>query len=204
MRASLPKPGLSKPDRIAIWAFLRTRQVSGTLNWSGLLGRNDSPRQPAAELRRAINAGIARFLRKVHFDTLTGCWEWKGAADSKGYSRFVLYDRYGGRKYMSGHRLAYHYFRGAIPEGLCLDHLCGFRDCVNPFHLEAVTIRENSLRQARWARRKARRPRCIHGHKFPECYPWPKKNRTCIKCLEIRVAALQSQATQPGRKPRRR
>jgi len=79
MPANRQKTGLSKADRIAIWSFLRTRQASGTLDWSGLLGRNDSPRQRAADLHRAVNAAIARFLKKVHFDTVAGCWEWTGA-----------------------------------------------------------------------------------------------------------------------------
>jgi hypothetical protein len=47
------------------------------------------------------------------------CWEWTGAQDRKGYGSF----------YMAGgtaqaHRLAYEFFKGPIPEGLTIDHLC--------------------------------------------------------------------------------
>jgi hypothetical protein len=194
---------LSDADRKAIEGFLRTRRVTGTLDWTGLLGRNDSPSQRAADLESAVNTAVGRFLKKVHFDTLTGCWDWTGATALKGYSRFAFCDKYGKRISTSGHRFSYLYFRGAIPDGFYLDHLCGIRDCVNPFHLEAVTLRENSLRQARWARRKVRQPRCVHGHKFPECYPWPKKYRTCLTCRQRRLNSLRSQVKELERKTHR-
>jgi hypothetical protein len=158
-------PKLSDADRNAIERFLRTRNATGTLDWTGLLGRNDSPSQRAADLESAVNTAVGRFLKKVHFDTLTGCWDWSGATDLKGYSRFVFWDKYGKRISTSRHRFSYQYFRGAIPDGLHVDHLCGIRDCVNPFHLEAVTVRENSLQQARWARRKI---------KTAPLRPWPQ------------------------------
>lgn len=195
---------LSDADRKAVEIFLRTRSITGTLDWTGLLGRNDSPSQRAADLESAVSAAVGRFLKKVHFDTLTGCWDWIGATDLRGYSRFAFRDKYAKRISTSGHRFCYQYFRGPILDGLHLDHLCGIRDCVNPFHLEAVTLRENSLRQARWARRKVRQPRCVHGHKFPERYPWPKKYRMCLTCrirhLERRLDSLRSQLE---RKPHR-
>ncbi len=33
-----------------------------------------------------------------------------------------------------------------LPKELILDHLCKVRKCVNPFHLEPVTHRENTIR----------------------------------------------------------
>lgn len=44
------------------------------------------------------------------------------------------------------HRYSYVKFRGAIPEGCEIDHLCRNKKCVNPKHLEAVTRSENMLR----------------------------------------------------------
>ena len=37
---------------------------------------------------------------------------------------------------------------GSIPDGLHLDHLCRVPACVNPEHLEPVTLAENNRRAA--------------------------------------------------------
>jgi hypothetical protein len=67
----------------------------------------------------------------------TACWIWPFGMDGKGYGRIR-----GG--------LAYQWFYarsgGVVPSGLQLDHLCKQRDCVNPDHLEPVTLQENVRR----------------------------------------------------------
>lgn len=70
-----------------------------------------------------------------------GCWQWNGADNGHGYGCIDL----GGRITYT-HRLAYEAFFGPIPEGYDIDHLCRNRRCCNPFHLEAVTRRENLMR----------------------------------------------------------
>ena len=65
------------------------------------------------------------------------CWPWGGRTD-------VGYGRQGAT---FAHRIAFIYARGPIPEGLDLDHLCRFRLCCNPAHLEPVTRAENVRRQ---------------------------------------------------------
>lgn len=49
-------------------------------------------------------------------------------------------------EYLGAHRIAYECTRGIIPDGLQIDHLCCQKNCVNPFHMEPVTIAENQLR----------------------------------------------------------
>lgn len=73
--------------------------------------------------------------------TDSGCWEWRGMVNRNGYGRVWL----DGRRHMV-HRIMYTLLKEEIPEGLVLDHLCRNRLCCNPDHLEAVTVRENTLR----------------------------------------------------------
>lgn len=44
------------------------------------------------------------------------------------------------------HRWYYEQAHGPIPDGLTLDHLCSQRACVNPDHMESVSLSENIRR----------------------------------------------------------
>lgn len=81
-----------------------------------------------------------------------GCWIFLGARTKAGYGMVGRGRRGEGNVYV--HRLMYEAFRGPIPDGLHLDHLCRVRECCNPDHLEAVTQAENN-RRAREAQREA-------------------------------------------------
>lgn len=78
-----------------------------------------------------------RFWSKVN---KTGaCWLWTGAT-TNGYGSFWLDDR---RRAYHAHRLSYSAHFGEIPDGLVIDHICHQPSCVNPNHLQAVTVRQN-------------------------------------------------------------
>ena len=47
-----------------------------------------------------------------------------------------------------GHVAVFEEYREKIPEGMTLDHLCRTRNCVNPAHMEVVTLAENNRRRA--------------------------------------------------------
>ena len=98
-----------------------------------------------------------RFWNKVRF-TDSGCWEWVGAK-AHGYPQIWLDGRT-----QQAHRVAYVVLRGAIRDGLTLDHLCCNSICVNPDHLEPVTHQVNILRGNGMAARHARRTHCREGH----------------------------------------
>lgn len=78
----------------------------------------------------------------INRDGPNGCWLWTGTIERTGYGRFWL----GGRQEIA-HRASYALLIGPIPEGLTIDHLCRVRACVNPDHLEPVTLAENIRRE---------------------------------------------------------
>ena len=93
----------------------------------------------------------------------TGCWMWTRFVDRTGYGH--AYDR-DARRTTRAHRLVYEVFNGPIHRDLEIDHLCRFRSCVNPAHLEAVPRIENQRRGMTPAQVLGRRTTCNYGHPF--------------------------------------
>jgi hypothetical protein len=89
------------------------------------------------------------------------CWNWVGSINIKGYGRMWL-NELGRTDY--AHRIVYRLLVGAIPKDLTIDHLCGNKRCVNPKHLEAVTIGVNILRSNGPAAINSRKTKCKKGH----------------------------------------
>lgn len=123
---------------------------------------------------------IARFWRSVNTKTETGCWLWTGRLCGGGYGRFSAFSRL-----RSAHRLAWCLLRGPIAEGLTLDHRCRVRSCVNPDHLDPVSMRENTLRGLGFAAVNVRKTHCPKGHPLSgdNLRREPKGgNRRCVIC----------------------
>lgn len=122
---------------------------------------------------------INRFWSHVAKGGPDECWLWKGALGRAGYPRWAS-PYWPGDVY--AHRIAYRMEVGPIPKGLEVDHLCFVPACVNPAHLEAVTLQENR-------RRRRARPlttECAQGHAMDEAntYVNPKTGkRTCRRCV---------------------
>lgn len=109
----------------------------------------------------------------------TQCWLWIGSRNRRGgYGRFRLRE-----KLWVAHRVAYEAFCGPIPEGLTLDHLCRCTRCVNPTHLEPVTVAEN-IRRGTQGWNMSVRTHCPRGHTYDETNTRMDKrgSRHCRAC----------------------
>jgi len=135
---------------------------------------------------------FSRLIDKVSPEPNTGCWLWTGAMDGgDGYARIVV-----GGKQMSAHRVSYEIHKGPVPEGLCIDHLCRVRCCVNPDHLEAVTSAENTRRGVRAIRDWTH---CIRGHDFSVVgYRTKSGSKRCRTCDSIRAKNAYSEKFGPA------
>lgn len=133
-----------------------------------------------------------RFLDKVLIDVDTGCWVWQGARGGfmKTYGQVTLR-----KKACRPHRVSYENWVGPIPEGLTIDHLCRNRLCVNPAHLEAVTLRENLMRSENVSSLNARKTHCDNGHAFDPANTYIAKNgaRHCRMCTRDRMRKRRAQ-----------
>lgn len=99
----------------------------------------------------------AVFDSRITIDDETGCWNWSGPFHTSGYGQYSI-----ARMPYRIHQLAYWRYKGDVPAGLEIDHLCRNRICCNPEHLEAVT------HQVNMARAFAARTACDRGHEYTE------------------------------------
>lgn len=123
-----------------------------------------------------------------------GCIEWTGPKLRKGY---------GVTNAGIAHRVAYLLVRGDIPDGLHLDHLCRNRACVNPDHLEPVTVTENNRRSAEFLR--TQRGTCANGHPLSESFfrvtsrnGRPRRSLRCRLCHRAEYARYAHKVSAPS------
>jgi hypothetical protein len=131
----------------------------------------------------------ARFWSKVEILGSDECWLWRGYVNNYGYGDFWI-----GRN-TKAHRYSYELQVGPIPAGLVLDHLCRVRHCVNPRHLEPVTIGENVMRGKTLAAANAAKTSCMNGHPFTPENTWrriDRPGRVCRICRGLSVARCRA------------
>lgn len=141
--------------------------------------------------RKSIPA-LLRFLAKIDhngpqpssFRHRGVCWQWTAGKTRQGYGGFHPVK---GQTVLA-HRYSYNHYVGPIPEGLVIDHLCRNRACVNPSHLEAVTMGTNTMRSPGVSFFNKLKTSCPAGHPYDAAntYKSPRGSRICRECARER------------------
>jgi len=123
-----------------------------------------------------------QIIQRIKIDPVTKCWNWTGTLRPDGYGLIYLAEL---KKQLRVHRVVYELLVKKIESGLVIDHLCRNRKCVNPNHLEQVSIKTNTLRGISPVVQKKNQTHCKYGHELlgENLYIHPKRNtRNCKKC----------------------
>lgn len=137
-------------------------------------------------------AGLLGKLINGSWDWYGGCILWERATNGVGYGLITFRSQ---RWYT--HRLAYSVWKGPIPDGLVLDHLCRNTLCWRPTHLEPVTTLVNLQRGLVFGR-----THCKQGHEFNEANTYFNArtgHRSCRACRAARERVRRKRLFNIGR-----
>lgn len=122
-----------------------------------------------------------RFWKNVNVRPTTDeCWLWQGPLRRDGYAGIRAF----GSNWLA-HRVAYALVVSSPERELTLDHLCRNKACVNPWHLEQVTLKANILRGGNACARWARTTQCPRGHERGDANRY-RGDRSCLTCKRQR------------------
>lgn len=134
-----------------------------------------------------MNKKDTRFWDKVSKQANV-CWIWNGAVDAHGYGSILEKG-----KIKKSHRVSYIMFHGEIPKDVVIDHICKIKRCVNPLHLQVVTLGENTLLGDGPTAQNKRKTHCIRGHKLSgdNIYLYERAGHTNRQCRICRKLTLK-------------
>jgi hypothetical protein len=107
-------------------------------------------------------------IDRIQLDEVTGCWNWRGGRNAKGYPDGI-------RHWQTGRKIRAHRFSACLWLGLGPNdprhvlHRCDNPSCFNPKHLFLGTNFDNQQDSVRKGRHwQIRKKFCSNGHVFDE------------------------------------
>lgn len=137
-------------------------------------------------MAKKLMSDIQRFWTHVEHQE-NGCWLWTGTVNAK-YGAFKIGSRtYKTRRMLYAHRFIWEYLNGPIPDGLQLHHVCENKLCVNPEHLELLTVHDHVHKSPNNITYiNLHQTHCHRGHEYtPENTYTFRGKRHCRECQRI-------------------
>lgn len=135
---------------------------------------------------------LDRILDRLEVGDPRDCWPISGAQDDGGYPVICVGSRAdGSRSTVNVHALLYDMVVCDAEGDDVKDHLCRWRACGNPDHIDPVPNVENVMRGESLFAQRARSTVCDDGHDFsPGNTIWElrkngRKTRRCRKCRNL-------------------
>lgn len=116
----------------------------------------------------------------IQYEPNTGCSLWIGDNVKGGYGRICI-----NRKKLLAHRVMYYLYKGDIPKSMTIDHVCNNPFCVNPIHLQAISMKDNTMRGSSFSKINSLKTHCPQHHEYDEknTFKYKDGRRGCRACM---------------------
>lgn len=126
------------------------------------------------------------FWTNIRYDVVTGCWNWTGCRNNRGYGKM----HYRGKNQYVHRLSASFYLRYDLKSKLQVLHRCDNPACFNPKHLFIGTHADNMRDCVKKGRHDGPKPweKCKLGHPMngPNLRITAKGKRVCVACRDRR------------------